>query len=98
MTEGKNKNWKKYILIFWALFALAIASIALMFILIANGSLGFMPTFEELENPPNILSSEIYTEDGNVLDKYFIHENRAFVNFSNLPPHLIDALVATEDV
>jgi penicillin-binding protein 1A len=57
-----------------------------------------MPTFEELENPPNLLSSEIYSEDGKILDKYFIHENRTFVNYSNLPPHLIDALIATEDV
>ncbi len=98
MAEEKNKNWTKYIIVFWTLFVLGIASVALLFILIAKGSLGFMPSFEELENPPNILSSEIYSEDGNILDKYFIHENRAFVNYSNLPPHLIDALIATEDV
>lgn len=98
MTEEKKRNWTKYIIIFWTLFALGILSVALLFILIARGSLGFMPTFEELENPPNILSSEIYSDDGKILDRYFIHENRIFVNYSNLPPHLIDALVATEDV
>ncbi len=98
MAEEKNRNWKKYIVIFWTLFALGVVSVVLLFILIARGKLGFMPTFEELENPPNLLSSEIYSEDGNILDKYFINENRTHVNFSNLPPHLIDALVATEDV
>lgn len=98
MTTEKKRNWKKYIIIFWALFTLGIISITLLFFLIAKGQLGFMPTFEELENPPNILSSEIYSEDGMILDKYFIHENRTYVNYSNLPSHLIDALVATEDV
>lgn len=101
MSEGKEvKKGKitKYILLFWAIFLTGIAGIALLFIMIARGGLGFMPTFEELENPPNILSTEIFSEDGRILDKYFIHENRTFVNYSNLPPHLIDALVATEDV
>jgi penicillin-binding protein 1A len=101
MTEGKevkNRNLRKYIVLFWMIFLTGIAGIAILFILLARGSLGFMPTFEELENPPNILSSEIYSEDRNILDKYFIHENRTFVNYNNLPPHLIDALIATEDV
>lgn len=98
MTEEKKRSWKKHIIIFWSLFLLGITGIALLFLLIAKGKLGFMPTFEELENPPNLLSSEIYSEDGNILDQYFIHENRIFVNYSNIPRHLIDALIATEDV
>lgn len=96
--EEKKNNWKKYVIIFWSLFLAGVAGVVLLFVLVAKGTLGFMPTFEELENPPNILSSEIYSEDGNILDKYFINENRAPVNYSNLPPHLIDALIATEDV
>ena len=57
-----------------------------------------MPTFEELENPKNILASEIYSADGKIVDKYFISENRAFVGFENLPPNMIDALISTEDI
>ena len=98
MKKEKKRNWKKYIVGLWALFLLGIAGVALLFIMIAKGNLGFMPTFEELENPPNILASEIFSEDGKILDKYFIHENRTFVNYENLPQHLIDALIATEDV
>jgi penicillin-binding protein 1A len=98
MTEKKGANWKKYIIGFWMLLITGIAAVVLMFILIAKGQLGFMPTFDELENPPSILASEIYSEDGNILDKYFSNENRTFVNYENLPPHLIDALIATEDV
>ena len=70
----------------------------LFFFLIAKGYLGFMPSFEELENPKNILASEIFSDDGKILDKYFIRENRTYVDYKNLPPHLIDALIATEDV
>lgn len=98
MNMEKKKNWKKYIIGFWLLFGLGITGVAIFFIMIAKGNLGFMPSFEELENPPNILASEIFSEDGKILDKYFIHENRTFVNYENLPPHLIDALISTEDV
>jgi len=94
----KKLNFKKYILWFWSAVLLFIAGGILFFFLIAKGMLGFMPSFEELENPRNILASEIYAEDGKVLDKYFIRENRTYINFKNLPPHLIDALIATEDV
>lgn len=98
VEEKKERKWKKYIVIFWTVFVLGVAAVVLLFALISRGTLGFMPTFEELENPPNLLSSEIYSDDGNILDKYFINENRAFVHYSNLPPHLINALIATEDV
>ncbi len=97
MTE-KNSSYKKYIIWFWSIVLISIGSGILFFFLIAQGKLGFMPSFEELENPKNILASEIYFEDGVGLDKYFIRENRTFVGYQNLPPHLIDALIATEDV
>jgi len=97
MGETKT-NFKKYVLWFWSAFVLVMAGAFLFFFLIAKGILGFMPSFEELENPRNILASEIYSEDGKVLDKYFIRENRTYVNYKNLPPQLIDALIATEDV
>ena len=97
MSETK-KSFKKYILIFWSIVALGIVSVFLLFFLIAKGKLGFMPSFEELENPQNILASEIYFEDGPTIDKYFSQENRTYVNYENLPPDLVNALVATEDV
>ena len=57
-----------------------------------------MPTFEELENQESILASEIISEDSVQLGKYFYSENRSFVSYENLPQHLIDGLIATEDV
>jgi len=96
--EGKTSNFKKYLIAFWALILFGIAGFALFFMLIADGKLGFMPSFEELENPKNILATEIYFEDGKILDKYFVSENRTFVDYEDLPPNLIQALIATEDV
>jgi len=96
--EENNINIKKYILWFWSIVLFFVAGGFLFFFLIAKGMLGFMPSFEELENPKNILASEIYFEDGKILDKYFIRENRTYVDYKDLPPHLIDALIATEDV
>lgn len=97
MAEKKN-SFIKYIAGFWALVTLFIAGSVLFFFLMAKGHLGFMPSFEELENPKNILASEIYSADGKILDKFFIRENRSYVDYHNLPPGLIDALIATEDV
>lgn len=97
MARKKN-NFKKYIIGFWSVIVLFLVGNVILFFLIANGLLGFMPSFEELENPKNILASEIYSADGKVLDKYFIRENRTYVDFKNLPPELIDALISTEDV
>lgn len=98
MSDKKSDNTGKYIKWFWSLFGIGIAGLVLLFFLIAKGFLGLMPTFEELENPQNILASEIYSADGKIVDKYFISENRTFVGYENLPPNLIDALIATEDI
>jgi penicillin-binding protein 1A len=98
MSGKNNKNWGKYIKWCWALFITCIIGVLVFFFLIARGFFGFMPTFEELENPPNILASEIYSADGKIVDKYFIRENRTYVGYEDLPQHLIDALIATEDV
>ena len=50
--------------------------IVIMF-LIGHGKMGFMPDFARLENPQSNLASELITEDGELLGKYFI-ENRSF--------------------
>ncbi|MFW5773782.1 MAG: transglycosylase domain-containing protein, partial [Tangfeifania sp.] len=98
MTENNNRNYKKYIIGFWSVILIGILAVVLFFVSIAKGWMGFMPSFEELENPPNVLASDIYSSDGKILDKYFLRENRTYVDYENLPQHLIDALIATEDV
>ncbi|MEN8225510.1 MAG: transglycosylase domain-containing protein, partial [Bacteroidota bacterium] len=86
-----------FIVRFWALYALVLIILFLIFFGIARGWFGDMPSFEELENPERNLASEVYSEDGYLLGTYYI-ENRSDVHFSDLPPHLVEALLAIEDI
>ncbi|MDR2084418.1 MAG: transglycosylase domain-containing protein [Bacteroidales bacterium] len=95
--EKENKNrLKRFILWFWGIFLFLVLIVVLVFVLIWNGKLGFMPSFEELENPKTNLASEIISCDGVIIGKYF-YENRTNVSFAELSPELVNALIATED-
>ncbi len=96
MSE-ESSRYRKYIRYFWGAFTAVAVIVILLFILIAKGMLGFMPTFEDLEKTETILASEVISADEKVLGTFFT-ENRTFVAYENLPPHLVDALIATEDV
>ena len=91
-------SFKKYIIWFWGIVLASLFMAFLFFFLLSKGLLGFMPSFEELENPKNILASEMLSSDDKILDKYFIRENRSYIDYKNIPPNLIDALIAAEDV
>lgn len=96
MTKVENK-YKNYIWIFWIFIILPVASLIVLFTLISTNKMGFMPTFEQLENPDNNLASEVYSFDGELLGKYYF-QNRSFVNYSDLSPHLVNCLIAAEDI
>ncbi len=80
----------------WLIFAGFWAFIILLFLGISIGLFGFMPSFEELENPRSNLATEIISSDGKVLGTYYV-ENRSNVDYATLSPHLVNALIATED-
>lgn len=92
-----KRYWKLFV-VFWSVILLCLAGAFLFFWLIAEGKLGFMPTFEELENPNNRFASEVYFEDGPVMNKYFEKENRKYTEYKEIPQTVVDALIATEDV
>ena len=101
---GKQEKTKKLsltakILIgFWSLILLGFISIYVIFSMISNGKLGYMPNIEELQNPKDKFASEIYSSDMKVLGRYFqSKENRVFVPYEELSPHLVNALISTED-
>lgn len=60
------------------------------------GALGHMPSFNDLENPESNLATEIISSDGETIGKFY-NENRSSITYEELPKHLVDALVATED-
>jgi penicillin-binding protein 1A len=89
--------FNKYIKIFWGIFCIGILMIIILFSLVANGKLGFMPTLNELENIESSLASEVYSCDGVVMRKFFYKENRTYVPYEQISQNVITALVATED-
>ena len=94
-TEETRK--KKFVHIFWGTAAGLFLLVVLLFVLVANGKFGFMPTFEHLENPNTNIASEIYSTDGELLTTFYLEENRNPVEYKNLPPYLVNALIARED-
>lgn len=95
--ESNLKKFKKPLIIFWSVFLVGIIAVVLFFAGVSSGKFGFMPTFEELENPKSSLATEIYTVDNELIGKFYF-QNRSFVEHDELSPFLVDALIATEDV
>ncbi len=94
VLSKKQKNL--YTVILWFLGIVPLIGIVLLFYSISTGGMGFMPTFEELENPKTNLASEAFSADGNLLGKFYL-QNRSFVLYKQLSPNIINALIATED-
>ncbi len=87
---------KKVILIWLTIFSPFIG-LFLVICLTSIGIFGPLPTFEQLESPKNNLATEIISEDGVLLGKYFL-ENRSNIRYNELPQNLINALISTEDI
>ena len=56
-----------------------------------------MPPWNSSKNPKTNLATQIISADGEILGKFFYNDNRTPISFDELPPHLVEALVATED-
>jgi glycosyltransferase family 51, candidate bifunctional family GT51 beta-glycosyltransferase/PBP transpeptidase len=94
-----SKVTKGIIIAFWVLFAAGVGIVALLFTAIANGSIGYMPPVEQLENPIDKYASQVISSDGKVLGSYaHSKDNRIYVNYQDLSPYLVKALIATEDI
>ena len=55
-----------------------------------------LPSFEQLHNIEPSLKTKVYDRNG-ILLKEFYTENRALTPFRDMPPHLIEILLASED-
>ena len=66
--------------------------------LIIIASYGRIPSFESLENPKNNFASVVYTADGSTLGAGYFRENRVPVEYEEISPNVINALLATEDI
>ncbi|MFO7999184.1 MAG: transglycosylase domain-containing protein, partial [Bacteroidales bacterium] len=97
MRKKTKIRKNKYLLYFWGIFVTPLVLAFLLFFTISVGLWGFMPSFEELENPKSNLASEIYSADSVLLGTYYIH-NRSNVGYAEISQNLVEALLATEDI
>jgi len=94
--NNKPRSYRSYVIKMWILFFMAWGAVFFLFWMADKGWLGYMPGFEELENPKTALATEIISADGQTLGKFF-KQNRTPVSYEELSPHLVNALVSTED-
>lgn len=87
----KNRNTIFRIILAAFLLTLAVVIVA------CAGMSDRIKSKNELLNFKNATASSVMSEDGQLIGKYF-YENRTNISFDQLPKHLVDALVATEDV
>ena len=96
-TKKANTNdFSAYKRKFWQLFAYGFLGIILLFLFASWGFFGKMPSFDDLENPDSNVATEIISSDGVLIGKFY-KENRTPVKYEELPKHLVEALVSTED-
>lgn len=91
LTKGQKAG-----LWFWVVVLVPTIAFVALLVMTGAGLFGKLPTFEELENPKSNLATEIYSEDGVLLGSYYV-QNRSYVDYEELSPALVAALVATED-
>jgi penicillin-binding protein 1A len=58
---------------------------------------GYSPDMKDIKSPSLSVGSQVYTADGKLIGEYF-RENRSPVEYKEISPSLVHALVATEDV
>lgn len=90
---------KLFVRAMWTVLIGGIVLVAVAFTAIYNGWIGYMPPIEELQNPINRYATQVYSADGQIMGTWnYNRENRILVDYSQLSPSLVQALVATEDV
>ncbi|TXE08502.1 penicillin-binding protein [Gelidibacter salicanalis] len=95
--KAETQNFSAYIKWFWLTIIGGLLVIVLLFLLASWGVFGEMPDHTRLENPTTNLATEIISSDGELLAKIYHNDNRTPVDFTELPDHLVEALIATED-
>jgi len=96
MKSIKQVPIKKILIYIAALITSAILLVILFFLLVYFGGFGRLPDKTELAAISNEEASRVYSSDSVLIGAYFA-ENRTNIHWEDIPPQLINALIATED-
>lgn len=100
MSKSTNltpEDIKRYNRRIWKLLIGGVVFFAIFIVLIGFGVFGDIPSFRAIEHPKSNEATEIVSEDSKVLGTYFV-KNRSNVNYNQISPNVINALIATEDI
>ncbi len=89
-----KKKWIKYPLISLGGF---IFILIIFYGSIYFGFWGNIPNKDELSSLKQVEATQVLDKDGRLIGKYYIYDRQP-ITYDDLPDHLIDALVATEDI
>lgn len=93
-----SKITRNVVIILWVLFVVGLSSAVFLFYQINKGAIGYLPPIEELENPKNKFATIVYSSDSVELGRFSqAKENRVYINYNQLSPYLVQALISTED-
>lgn len=96
-TFKKSRPLALFALKFGAIvFLLCFLSLLIFLGSISMGAFGKLPQKADLADIRNNLATEVYASDGSLLGRYYF-ENRSYVQYEDISPAFIQALVATED-
>ncbi len=93
----RQSSLKKLLVVAGSFVGFFLVGMVLLFILVMSGALGKIPNRDELLAVKNPVASEVYSSDSVLLGRYFIQE-RSDIRYEQLPTHVSNALLATEDV
>ena len=93
-----RKAERVIIAVMWSAFGVAVVAACVIFCLIYNGVIGYMPPIENLKNPTDRFATVLFSGDGVEMGRYYQSQgNRVYVDYDQISPHLTNALIATED-
>lgn len=93
----KYHHWKKLGRYFFFALVLLLLLQGIFIVLVLSGKFGALPDEQSISEIQNPMASEVYSSDGVLMGTYAI-QNRQYLEPSEIPESLRNALVATEDV
>ncbi len=80
----------------WRIFLFGLLAFFLLFLMVRLSIFGHLPSAEELENPTNNLTTQVFVGEDSLFTEFYL-EDRRYTDFDSLPTNLIQALISTED-
>jgi penicillin-binding protein 1A len=87
---------KKAIRLFVIVTVTVVAGFSLFVVAVSYEVFGHLYSKQELKDFRNQTATQIHSNDGELIGKFFV-KNRTNITYDQIPAHLINALVATED-